>query len=366
MTCEKCNTKPLGCVDAGNYAGLGGDSKCCSKEVGLDGNCKCSWIGQNAGGKQENCCIRNAVIDNQGNCKLPEETGCVDAGTHPGLAGASECCSKQLDGDGNCKCSEFRENAGGKQENCCNKNAFVDIWGNCKRPENLCTRSADCNPGYACVGGRCMKGLLHFRLGRHPAAYLHRYSLYTEPPPVRECECGRENSVIQHANWNRIIDGDETGRHQYPWMVQIITGVGRLRENFDPNQIGWGGGSIISPLHILTAAHVMYNDKVSPSVQWEANQIRVIVGIHRTRVGRDDYDPDNSDILTVKELVLHEGYSDDRNINPNFENDVAILVLDSPLIYSNNIRPICLPSDPMKTYANGFATATGWGYATGA
>ena len=59
------------------------------------------------------------------------------------------------------------------------------------------------------------------------------------------------SDFLQHlADWNRIIDGEYTKRNQYPWAVQIHTRIA-------PN--GWagnfGGGSIISPIYILTAAH---------------------------------------------------------------------------------------------------------------
>ena len=53
-------------------------------------------------------------------------------------------------------------------------------------------------------------------------------------------ECGVVNRVA------KIINGQETEVHEYPWHVGLV---------YDENSAIWCGGSIISSIWILTAAH---------------------------------------------------------------------------------------------------------------
>ena len=41
--------------------------------------------------------------------------------------------------------------------------------------------------------------------------------------------------------------------------------------------------------------------------------------------------------------------------------DIAILVLNDPIVITNSIRPICLPVNANKLYTNRKATVIGWG-----
>lgn len=53
-----------------------------------------------------------------------------------------------------------------------------------------------------------------------------------------DCDCGEANTS------NRIVGGEETERHEYPWQVGLFVGANHLC-----------GGTIISSRHVLTAAH---------------------------------------------------------------------------------------------------------------
>lgn len=65
---------------------------------------------------------------------------------------------------------------------------------------------------------------------------------------------------------NRIVGGQETFAHDYPWLVGIAFG-GALK----------CGGSLISHSHVLTAAHC---------VQYaEANEFRVSMSVAWKRMG---------------------------------------------------------------------------------
>ncbi|XP_066905044.1 venom serine protease-like [Halyomorpha halys] len=118
------------------------------------------------------------------------------------------------------------------------------------------------------------------------------------------CNCGWQNL-------RRIYGGKETKKNQYPWMVALNIGC---------------GGSIITPYHVLTAAHCTY--------QRFAITIRVYVGLHY-RYGRDN---PYSNIHLVYKIFQHEGYDDDEVIN-----DISILYLFTKIKFHEKVGPVCLP-----------------------
>uniref|UniRef100_A0A161M453 Venom serine protease 34-like protein n=1 Tax=Triatoma infestans TaxID=30076 RepID=A0A161M453_TRIIF len=61
------------------------------------------------------------------------------------------------------------------------------------------------------------------------------------------CPCGWSNKVT-FQNLARIVNGKETGRHEFPWMA----GIRR-------DGIQFCGGAIITEYHVLTAAHCTIN-----------------------------------------------------------------------------------------------------------
>merc|ERR1711884_6387 len=57
----------------------------------------------------------------------------------------------------------------------------------------------------------------------------------------------------------------------------------------------------------------------------------------------------------IQSKTVHESY------NPaTFQNDIALLRLDKPVIYKTHIIPVCLPP-PMKKFIGSRATVIGWG-----
>ena len=62
-------------------------------------------------------------------------------------------------------------------------------------------------------------------------------------------------------------------------------------------------------------------------------------------------------IIKIKGTSVHHDY---RKLNP-FDNDFAILKLATPVKFSNNINPICLPSSSDTNFDSVDATASRWG-----
>lgn len=64
-------------------------------------------------------------------------------------------------------------------------------------------------------------------------------------------------------------------------------------------------------------------------------------------------------IRAVSEVFLHPDYDQSINIGAN---DIALLKLDSPLVFTDDVQPVCLP-DPgdNQPEVGSYVTYTGWG-----
>merc|ERR1712226_344231 len=130
----------------------------------------------------------------------------------------------------------------------------------------------------------------------------------------------------------RIVGGEETEQHEYPWQVGLVTPNGRTP---------WCGGTLISSTHVLTAAHCLDDD-------WQKD-IRVILGEHN--IADSDFNR-----VDVAEIMIHPKY---RKWTTN--NDYGIIRLANPVNFTNEVSPACLPADLSAKYVGVLATATGWG-----
>merc|ERR1719295_530940 len=150
----------------------------------------------------------------------------------------------------------------------------------------------------------------------------------TAAPPTLApgtCSCGQTNNM-------RIVGGQETDPNQYPWQVALVNKKGRHP---------WCGGTLISPQHVLTAAHCTAGE--SPS------SMAVLLGEHRIN--------DNSfDRATISAITDHPGYN-----SGTLDNDFSILTLSEPVAFSGSVAPACLPADPSMDFSGALATVTGWG-----
>ncbi|CAL1260804.1 unnamed protein product, partial [Larinioides sclopetarius] len=81
----------------------------------------------------------------------------------------------------------------------------------------------------------------------------------------------------------------------------------------------------------------------------------VILGEHDILTDRERLKPE---MRRVKRMIVHRHY------NPqNFDNDIALLELDPPVIFRPHISPICLP-EPDDDFTGKSAFVTGWGKTT--
>ena len=125
----------------------------------------------------------------------------------------------------------------------------------------------------------------------------------------------------------KIIGGLEARRHEIPWQVLLTMPchddgklVNTCKEWNGRTNTGVCGGSILTKDAILTAAHC------TAKVPNGAEGIIVWTGEHDSSV------KDGEKAHTVCQKTEHPGYN--RGTAPEFDNDIAILYLCEPLIFS--------------------------------
>uniref|UniRef100_V5G8Q1 Chymotrypsin n=1 Tax=Anoplophora glabripennis TaxID=217634 RepID=V5G8Q1_ANOGL len=138
----------------------------------------------------------------------------------------------------------------------------------------------------------------------------------------------------------RIINGKEAVPHSRPYQAYLIvlsSGIG-----------GWKcGGSLISPRHILTAAHCLAG----------AAGALVHLGAHDVGGTAEA----TQTVVESKNLIVHSNYNES-----DISNDIGLVVLDEPVELNEYIDVIALAPSNINTDYTGYnATVSGWGLTEG-
>ncbi|XP_067626641.1 trypsin-1-like [Eurosta solidaginis] len=145
------------------------------------------------------------------------------------------------------------------------------------------------------------------------------------PRNCSECYCGLAN--IQ----KRIVGGQETEVHQYPWMAMLLYG-GRF----------YCAASLINDQFLVTASHCVYGfrkERISARLLEHDRKMSNFLKIDRN----------------VMNIMTHPKY------NPRtYDNDIAIMQLDKPVELTELLHPVCMPT-PGKSFEGETAIVTGWG-----
>jgi len=135
-------------------------------------------------------------------------------------------------------------------------------------------------------------------------------------------------------NMEAIVGGVPTEEREYPWQVGL-----KWTDDYPDC-----GGSILSSMTILTAAHCI------DTWPYDTN-LCVVVSQHDSFVGGGDH------VVPVCYIHVHPGYNSD-----TWDEDFSILTLCSPITFHTYAQPICLPSLPSHFYESVEAsTVSGWG-----
>lgn len=150
-------------------------------------------------------------------------------------------------------------------------------------------------------------------------------------PVKNDPYCGRSGGRI-----SRIVGGKEAEFGQFPWQAFIQVAGSRC------------GGTLVSRQHVVTAGHCVAKYQYNPS------SIRVTLGDY---VLNSDVESLPSETFGVRQIRVHPDF----RFTPQADRyDVAVLVLDRPVTYRDNVLPICLPPKDAQFVAR-VAEAAGWG-----
>ncbi|XP_070135692.1 uncharacterized protein teq isoform X3 [Drosophila bipectinata] len=156
----------------------------------------------------------------------------------------------------------------------------------------------------------------------------------------RRCGIFKDDLVDEYAHHEeeRVVKGHAAQRGRHPWQATIRTrGRGHISSH-------WCGAVVISKRHLLTAAHCLYGNKKGAYF--------VRVGDHYANIA------ESSEVDTfIEHWYIHEKFRDGSRMN----NDIALVVLKTPLRFSDYVQPICLPDKNEKLVESRMCTISGWG-----
>ncbi|KAF2902131.1 hypothetical protein ILUMI_04064 [Ignelater luminosus] len=160
--------------------------------------------------------------------------------------------------------------------------------------------------------------------------------LFTDTFAQTYCGTRSSNSIGP-----RVLGDDEPKQGEFPWMAAVFS-EGAIVNN-QPQLEYKCGASIIHPEVLLTVAHCVPNNQ---TYQIKAGMVNVEIedGVSGTQQRR------------VNNVIVHPQYK-----VQTLEYDVAILILNSPLIFDENINAVCLPVPELGDRDDKICQVSGWG-----
>ncbi|XP_039251192.2 mannan-binding lectin serine protease 2-like [Styela clava] len=117
-----------------------------------------------------------------------------------------------------------------------------------------------------------------------------------------------------------VVRGKPAKYGEWPWMALIdLFGSGLNTNEFC-------GGSLISARTVVTAAHCTSRTYV--------DRINVFLGVSERNYAGD---------IHVQKFKVAELYEHDKYVHSNFDNDIAVIILDKSAVIGQYVRPVCLP-----------------------
>ncbi|XP_050358790.1 serine protease filzig [Nymphalis io] len=163
----------------------------------------------------------------------------------------------------------------------------------------------------------------------------------TEQPEVIDYNDKNLCGVRPMMKSGRIVGGKDAKFGEWPWQVLVreSTWMGLVIKNKC-------GGVLISNRFVTTAAHCQPGFLASLIAVFGENDLS------------KDAEPRRPIAKNVRRVIVHRQYD-----AATFENDLALLELDSPVQFDAHIVPICMPQDDTD-FTGRVGTVTGWGRLT--
>ena len=145
------------------------------------------------------------------------------------------------------------------------------------------------------------------------------------------CQCG-VGSISTRPRNKEIVGGEDAAPGEFPWQVGLV---------YSEGSFPFCGGSLLSSRTVLTAAHC----------ERDVDNFLVLVGEY-------DLSHPTGEYVRASAWINHPDWD-----SATYDNDFAIIQLDTPVMFTDTVRPICLPdvASDGDEYDSVISTVTGWG-----
>ncbi|CAC5419326.1 TMPRSS15 [Mytilus coruscus] len=168
--------------------------------------------------------------------------------------------------------------------------------------------------------------------GNHVYRYLHPSTIcQSKTEIILNCSkkaCGERSSSLMVPY---IIGGTLAYKGQWPWVVAVRKGNTFIC-----------GGTLISDRWVITAGHCV------ESVLSVPHMVSIVTGTPM-KDGRD------GNVVRVSEIIINPDY------NFIYKADIAVLLLQMPVLFDDYIKPICLPNTLQYLPRDSPCYTAGWG-----
>ncbi|XP_059475164.1 serine protease filzig-like isoform X2 [Neocloeon triangulifer] len=170
-----------------------------------------------------------------------------------------------------------------------------------------------------------------------PATVTTTTTTTSRPADFRR-ECGVRPLVKSAKKNGRIVGGKIATFGEWPWQVLVreSTWLGLFTKNKC-------GGVLITSKYVVTAAHC------------QPGFLASLVAVFGEYDLSSELESRRAVVKNVKRVIIHRSYEP-----ATFENDIALLELESAVPFEEHIVPICLPDDD-EDFTGRMATVSGWG-----
>ncbi|CAH0562093.1 unnamed protein product [Brassicogethes aeneus] len=149
-------------------------------------------------------------------------------------------------------------------------------------------------------------------------------------------ECGARPQAVKHIarRGYRVVGGGNANLGAWPWQAALYK-EGEFQ----------CGATLLSDKWLVSAGHCFYH---SQDEHWVAR----LGALRRGTSFPSPYEQ----LRAISNIIVHPGY-----VDSGFINDISLLQMEFPVVYSDYVRPVCLPPPNQPPTDGRLCTVIGWG-----